>query len=269
MQTILRDHLTILPYLKKAPVYIIPLAGVILILFASHLTTLLPYVLGPIMILEGILLGIPAICSKEYKVIETKATAGAVVLCIVGVLILYKHDDCLSLLGTVWGLYGLISGTHELNEAFYRMGHKQRFVLPLLEAVITLALAVLLLADPFHSFVHHVQILGIELILSVFRPSHHDATENRHSGSYSKSSTVLPLETDSVGTAPVGKEEDVGNGSSQEELSSRVQTTCAVKEVSSLTDTDTIQEPEDDSQAQTCSTSAQASEYEKDCSVPV
>ena len=34
----------------------------------------------------------------------------------------------------------------------------------------------LLLADPFHSFVHHVQILGIELIVSVFRPDHHEVS---------------------------------------------------------------------------------------------
>ena len=177
MQTLFHSsNLTLLPYIKKAPIYLIPLAGLVLILFADHLTTLLPYVLGPVMILEGIMLGIPAIRSKEYKVIETKATAAAVVLCIVGILILYKHKDCLQLMGTVWGLYGLISGTHELNEAFYRMSHRQKFWLPLIEAVITLILAVLLLADPFHSFVHHVQILGIELIVSVFRPDHHEVS---------------------------------------------------------------------------------------------
>lgn len=172
MQSLFNTKLTLLPTLKKAPAYLIPLAGVILIVFASHLTTALPYILGPIMILEGIILGIPAIRTKEYKVMETAETAGAVVFCIVGALILYKHKDPLPLLGTMWGLYGLISGTHQLNEALYRLGHRQKFLLSLLEAVVTLGLAILLLADPFHSFTHHVQILGVELIVSVFRPEH-------------------------------------------------------------------------------------------------
>ena len=141
------------------------LSGMICLLFTEQVYFALPYILGVSMAAIGINHMIRGICTEEFRNIETKLTANGIVYLILGGVILYHHGNADDVIGSIWGILGLIKGSEVLNKAIYHCAAKEPFIAKGIEAVIELWLGILLLLDPSSAVQHHVFILGLELAI--------------------------------------------------------------------------------------------------------
>lgn len=171
-----RHRLLIPPFLLRLDhlleTVVFPVTGVTLFFLAPHITAVVGYLVGGVMVLFGALMMGHALYRKEYRCRETHNTAVALSLLICGAVVLIKRDDCLSMLGTIWGIWGIYFGMEDLTELFYRISHRERFLVLAIETVIGLVLSVLLLLHPVSHFETHVRLLGIELIVASLRSEH-------------------------------------------------------------------------------------------------
>ncbi|MDY5484679.1 MAG: DUF308 domain-containing protein [Clostridium sp.] len=141
------------------------LSGIACILFTKQVHHLFPYILGGIMILIGLNHTLYGLWTGEYRSPETKLTAGGIVYIVLGAVILSHHADADAMIGSVWGILGLMKGSEALNLALYCFSQKKPFLTKGLQALIELILGFLLLLNPLSAVRHHIFLLGIELCL--------------------------------------------------------------------------------------------------------
>ena len=151
-----------------------PVAGLLLLIFAPHVTSFAGYLVGGAMLIFGLLMMGHAIYHREYASMDThnSAIALTLVVCAIVVLLQHDHESCITLLGIAWGVFGIYFGVEDLNELFYNITHKKKFILLGIETVATLVLSVLLLMHPVGHFEVHVRILGVELIVASLHKTH-------------------------------------------------------------------------------------------------
>jgi len=176
MENKTRHNLLIPPFLLKLDhlleEILLPVIGIILIGLAAYITAYVGYLMGGGMLLFGALMLGHAIYHKEYLSIDTHNTAIAVSLIIMGVVVLVKHDDCIAMLGYIWGIYGIYFGIEDLTELFHLVAHRKKCWFVAFETIFGLVLSVLLLMHPVHHFETHVRILGFELIIASLHAQH-------------------------------------------------------------------------------------------------
>ena len=172
-------------FLDNLSTFVFPIVGVILI-FAAHMITMIAhYLIGAAMALSGLVILIHGIHHREYLQKDTYHTAVAIILLICGGVILARHDSCIDLLCTMWGLYGIIFAVRDINELLYRFAHRKRAWILLIETLFTLFLSVLLLLHPGEShFTTHLRLLGVEMILVAIQPEnfheeHHEEDDKQ------------------------------------------------------------------------------------------
>lgn len=151
---------------------VLPITGMLLVTLAPYFTAFVGYLVGGAMLLFGGLMMGHAIWRREYASRETHNTSIALSMLVFGVIVLIKHDDCLVMLGTIWGIYGIFFGVGDLTELFCRIASREPCIALGIEAVAGLVLSVLLLLHPVEHFTTHVRILGVELILASLRYEH-------------------------------------------------------------------------------------------------
>lgn len=151
-----------------------PVAGLLLLLFAPHVTDYAGLLVGGAMLVFGLLMMGHAIYHKEYASLDTHNSAIALTLVICAIVVLMQHDHtaCITLLGISWGVFGIYFGVEDLTELFYNITHRKKFILLGLETIATLVLSVLLLLHPVSHFTVHVRILGVELIVASLHKTH-------------------------------------------------------------------------------------------------
>ena len=80
-----------------------------------------------------------------------------------GLVILFHHANADAVIGSIWGILGLMKGSEALNGALFHASRKEPFVALGIQAIIEVALGFLLLVDP-SAVEHHVLLLGLELV---------------------------------------------------------------------------------------------------------
>lgn len=134
--------------------------GLLLIAFPETLAPAIPYLLGLALALYGFVSLIHCIAVRD----ETAMPGFDAIYIVLGAAILWHRENALGAIGSIWGMFTLIEVAEEANEAY----HIRKFSpIRLLIALVSTALAVMLMFDPFEHFAFHVRILGIEMILSV------------------------------------------------------------------------------------------------------
>ena len=146
-------------------VWLLILFGVACLVLTEQISRALPFILGGNMALIGLNHIVCGLWTEEYQSRETKFTANGIVYLALGVVILCHFQNADSVIGSVWGMLGLMKGSESLNAALYSPAHKEHFVLEGLRSVIELVLGFLLLLDPSATVQHHVFLLGLELIV--------------------------------------------------------------------------------------------------------
>ena len=139
------------------------LAGAACLLLTQHVYNALPYILGGAMLLIGANHTVCGLWTKEYESSETKLTANGIVYFALGLVILFHHANADAVIGSIWGILGLMKGSEALNGALYRLSNKEPCAALGVQAAVELVLGFLLLIDPWSSVRHHVPLLGVEL----------------------------------------------------------------------------------------------------------
>lgn len=133
------------------------------VLLARQVYRLLPFLLGAGMVLAGVNRMVCGLWTREYRWKETKLTANGIVYLILGLVILFHHANADAVIGSVWGMLGLMKGSEALNAALYRFSRREAWAALAVQAAVELVLGFLLLIDPWSSVRHHVPLLGVEL----------------------------------------------------------------------------------------------------------
>lgn len=125
----------------------------------------LPYIVGIFLNILGFCSLARGILTGEYRDPETKLTSNGVVYLVLGAVILWHHANADTMIGSIWGILGLIKGSEVLNEAICGMAARKPFAGKMIQAAIEVALGILLLVKPAESVHHHVFLLGLELVI--------------------------------------------------------------------------------------------------------
>ena len=136
--------------------------GILLIVFPEQLRMAIPYMVGAALLVYGIICLIHCLRYRD----ETAEPGFDVMYIILGGAILYHNQNALGAIGSIWALFTLTEVAEEANEAYHYI--KKFSLIRLLIGVASVALAIMLMFDPFEHFAFHVRILGIEMVLSIF-----------------------------------------------------------------------------------------------------
>lgn len=143
------------------------LIGIVCILFPKQITSLLPYLMGIMMILIG-LIGIQPVGEKFRQAPDIFARK--LVLLILGLSFLVQGKTALVPIGIIWAVLGLWKTTDAFVDFWEAYQAKQGVLSALGELLIRLILSLLLLSDPYGKFTPHIAILGATLLLNAIFP---------------------------------------------------------------------------------------------------
>lgn len=151
-----------------AAIYFI--VGILCVSITHYIIAYLPYIVGGMMVLIGVVQFIVAIIRREYRTVKTNRTAGSLIIAALGVMIIVQkidpENDPIMLISVAWGILGLFEAAHAFNHAFKRMANSERCIYYLIKGIIECAVAFLLLYQPESEAAHefHIIVLGANLI---------------------------------------------------------------------------------------------------------
>lgn len=161
---------------------ILIIVGLVHIIFASYLKEKLAIITGITTINISIINLIRNIKDKEYKTLETMKIPENIVVMILGIMTLFKHDNAISFIAIVWGISGLSKGIKELNVATFNKLNNKKFIGKFIHAIIETSLSILLVFNPFEKVEEHIIILGIEMIIIALKVAFYNEKENEQIG---------------------------------------------------------------------------------------
>lgn len=138
---------------------LILIIGILMLIFPDHLVKAFPWALGGGLILRGIAVLILAIRYKE----TSKGPGKMIVYVVLGLVIMILRNDAIGIIGVIWAVFSLEEVSADINEMWK---DKHISVFHIITAIISVALAVMLIVDPFKHFVTHVRVLGLEIVAS-------------------------------------------------------------------------------------------------------
>ena len=141
--------------------FLFAVIGLLLIAFPDHVAFAIPYMLGIGSIVYAC---INIFISLKYPDSDAKLGDG-IIKGVIGGVCLFLEAKSLSILGVIWAVQSLTEVAEEIEE--FRT-NKTFSPLSCISMVISIVLAVMLMMDPFEHFSVHVQVLGLEIIASVF-----------------------------------------------------------------------------------------------------
>lgn len=151
---------------------IMPVVGALCIIFPNQITKYLPFVMGGAMILLGGLHISLRFAKALQRRDRPRRTDISFIIFVLGIVILIMGKSSVSLIGTIWGLYGLWQSCYSFHKGVMALHNREKFVMHFVICVIRLAIALLLLFDPEGEFAHHIVILGIDIIIDTVKGPH-------------------------------------------------------------------------------------------------
>lgn len=147
------------------------IVGVLCIAITDRVTEVLPYVVGVMMTVIGIVRFIIALVQHEYRHLKTNQTATSLIMAFLGIMIIIQeldaqNDSAIMLISVVWGILGLFEGAHAFNHAFKRIANSERCIYYLIKGIVECVVAFMLLYEPTDHNMHdvHIIVFGINLI---------------------------------------------------------------------------------------------------------
>ncbi|SDY68051.1 hypothetical protein [Lachnobacterium bovis] len=153
---------------KNDQAYIFCLIGLICIVFAENVALFSPFLIGVIMTFYGgINLLIEIILNgKSFEL----RIGDNLIMIILGIILLVEVENTLAIMGILWAFISLKEIGEEIDEMLSERCFSK---LRILVCVISTIFAIMLMVDPFHHFIFHIRVLGIEMILDVFMIKRH------------------------------------------------------------------------------------------------
>ena len=142
-------------------VFVFAVLGLLLVLFPKEIGTAAPYILGILMVLYGCL---NIILSLKYDDDASLSLGDGVVHIVIGGVLLFQKGESIVLIGLVWAMISLYEAAREIDEFRKERKFTPVQIIRMIGMIISIALAVLLMINPFAHFYTHVRILGLEII---------------------------------------------------------------------------------------------------------
>ena len=144
--------------------------GVLCIIFHKSIANVFPYVFGGIVLAIGVL-GVSLTLIKMVKShLKPTAFVYGITLTILGLIFILKAQDenIILYISSAWALVSIAKGSMQIGYAVEQVKEKlKRSAFNFFQATFSITIAILLLLDPaFHSILHHIILLGAELIIS-------------------------------------------------------------------------------------------------------
>lgn len=155
--------------IDKIPSAAFLLVGILCILLPAQVADILPFLLGGVMLVVGVINSGTYLRGKRFLEGEAPEMGQDIILLVMGVVFLCAGADSVGLMGAVWGIIGLRKAAGTIDQALRQIYFHQSAFLLSVEAVIRVILALALLFDPFEKFPHHIVLLGFELIITNIR----------------------------------------------------------------------------------------------------
>lgn len=147
-------------------VYIFAVLGVICIVFHEQLTDIMPHIIGLFLVLTGLINIIFHFINKESRI----SLGTSFIYLVGGGAVVATHHESIVILGIMWALLSLLEVAEEIDEM---VAHQEFSLFHTIMIIISTALAVMLLTDPFEKFAEHMVILGLEMITTAYVKAHH------------------------------------------------------------------------------------------------
>lgn len=147
--------------LEQCYPWLLPLAGLLCILFPEKIVSFLPTLLGILMMLTGIAGGFFFLKEPDT---HHQEKASNTILFVMGLAFLLSQEKSLYLMGITWGLMGLEKVSHHLTHFLEARSQKRPSFKILVFTLLELCLALALLFEPFEKITFHILLLGIEII---------------------------------------------------------------------------------------------------------
>ena len=149
---------------KEYLVIVFLIVGILLTIFPEPFAKVFPWVLGSGLVLRSILVLILVLHYKDAQ----HGPGKAILYCAMGLTIMIRGSEATGIIGVIWAVFTLAEVAEEINEMWKE---KHFSALYFFSAAVSVALAVMLMVDPFRHFVTHVRILGLEVLSSCFARS--------------------------------------------------------------------------------------------------
>ncbi len=166
-------NLTKLP--EKVVMYVLSviyiIVGVLCMSITSLITEILPYLVGGMLTLAGVIKFIVALVQKEYRSVNTNATATSLIATLLGIMIIVQkidpYSDPVMMISVIWGVLGLFESAYAFNHVFKRIANSERCIFYLIRGIMECAVAFMLLYQPENHDVHffHIIVLGVNLVV--------------------------------------------------------------------------------------------------------
>lgn len=167
------------------------IAGAFCIISQEQVVNILPYTIGSVMIVSGIILFADSIVFYKEKDFSEEnddllpdsydnLIVRAFAFLIIGTIIIVSRDNALSIIGISWGIFGIIKGGRNFSYFLYcyfrrrsksvdekwknNLLHK-RMVSYLIICIVELTLGTDLLLEPITKLGTHISLLGFQIVI--------------------------------------------------------------------------------------------------------
>lgn len=141
----------------------LPIVGVLCMIFTEKVAQWLPTILGSIMVFTSITDTVFVIREKRYLV-TYKHKASSLILFIMGICFLLGQESTVTLMGVTWGLMGLQEVNEEIEEILTKRNQKEKWRVSAVVTGFKLLLSLALLFEPLEKFNFHIFLLGMEIL---------------------------------------------------------------------------------------------------------
>ncbi len=146
---------------KEYLVIVFLVVGILLVIFPEQFAKAFPWILGCLLVMRAVLVVVLAVFYKD----EQHGPGRAILYCVMGLTIMIRGSRATGIIGVIWAVFSLAEVSEEINEMWKE---KQFSAVHMISALISIALAVMLMIDPFEHFITHVRVLGLEILSSCF-----------------------------------------------------------------------------------------------------
>lgn len=141
------------------------IVGVLCVSITEQVQGVIPYIVGGVMVLVGLIRFITAIIRKEYRTVKTNQTASSLIFVALGIMIIVERDWAITFISIVWGILGLMEAARAFNHAFSKIAASERCIYHIIKGIVEVVLAFMLLYEPDHHITLHIIVFGVQLII--------------------------------------------------------------------------------------------------------
>ncbi len=139
--------------------------GILIFAFSEQIGTLIGYIAGLIFIYTGILAIYKFIKRDGAKLYSLNIIFGILSI-ILGVVIIFVPTSVISYINIIFGIFLIILGGNKVTYGvWFKIGNDASWSITLVSGIMLILFGVLLIANPFESFMTATKLVGVFLIL--------------------------------------------------------------------------------------------------------